>query len=106
MSLILNDGDGVPDAADASPNFTGDLVDNPRDVLDIHIDGYTTDATLVVEYQIRPDNPDHLWQTGNSFQWPNDKQGQITIVHENDVTMTPMLEITIPSPGSNSNNIV
>ncbi|MCP5098205.1 MAG: hypothetical protein GY943_21865, partial [Chloroflexi bacterium] len=99
-----NDGDRVPDAVDASPNFTGSIVSNPNSVLDINIDGYTTDSTLVVEYQIRPDTPNHLWQTNNSFRWPTDKAGQITIVHDREVTMTPMLEITIPAPGDNSNN--
>ncbi|MCP4419000.1 MAG: LamG domain-containing protein, partial [Chloroflexi bacterium] len=99
-----NDGDQVPDAVDASPNFTGSIVSNPNSVLDINIDGYTTDSTLVVEYQIRPDTPNHLWQTNNSFRWPTDMRGQITIVHDREVTMTPMLEITIPAPGDNSNN--
>ena len=101
-----NDGDGVPDAADSSPNFVGTIVDTAQDAIDINMTGYTTDSTLIVEYQIRPDNVDHLWQTGNSFIWPNDKQGQITFVHDREVTMIPMLEITIPSPASNSSNIV
>ena len=66
--------------------------------------------------QIRPENPEHLWQTGNYMDWPdNDPDGHIVRMRNNtmpgsngdgDMRLAPLLEITIPAPGANGNNIV
>ncbi|MEM7124821.1 MAG: LamG-like jellyroll fold domain-containing protein [Chloroflexota bacterium] len=101
-----NDGDGIPDAADLSPYYTGDLTASAQESLALNISGYTPNETLVVEYQIRPDNPAHLWQTNNQFNWPRDKAGQVTKVKDEVINLIPMLEVTIPNPATNNANRV
>ncbi|MEM7332006.1 MAG: hypothetical protein AAF490_07935, partial [Chloroflexota bacterium] len=101
-----NDGDGVPDKADLSPTYVGDIESTALENIQINVAGVSPGATVIVEYQIRPDNPDHLWHTNNSFEWPVDKEGQITKVQNRDIVLTPMLEIRIPNPEDNDSNIV
>ncbi|MCP4541339.1 MAG: LamG domain-containing protein, partial [Chloroflexi bacterium] len=116
-----NDGDGVPDRIDASPNYVGNLSTNAANDFSLALDGHdAAGRMLVVDFQLRPTNIDHLFQTNNVFDWPeNDTQGQITRINDNtladlgyngprtnrgDIILSPMLEIKIPDPTNNSNN--
>ncbi len=76
-----DDGDSVPDAVDISPydfedNDGGNFDwDNP---LLLQVDGLTPDEPAFVDFQLRPEREDHLWQALNILDWPaNDEQGQI-----------------------------
>jgi len=91
-----NDNDGVPDAADLTPNRAMDrngntggnaanaLPFNQDNPLKFKIDNLQRPGTsgmgyqTLVDFQLRPSNPAHLWQVNNVFDWPNgDEQGQI-----------------------------
>jgi len=118
-----NDGDGVPDSADSSPTYTGNLTTQAQDEFNLNLKNYTVDKSLLVDIEIRPTDPDQLWQTNNVLDWPaNDTEGQVTRVHDTtfldessfdsdaanldngDMLLTPMLEIKIPAPSNNASN--
>ena len=117
-----NDGDLVPDRVDISPNYNGSLATELQDTFNLALGGYDdiTDRTIVVEFQLRPPDPAHLFQTNNVLDWPGgDTQGQITRVKDNtladmgyigsrtdqgDILLAPMLEIKIPDPADNPDN--
>ncbi|MEM7798809.1 MAG: LamG-like jellyroll fold domain-containing protein, partial [Chloroflexota bacterium] len=101
-----NDDDQVPDRVDASPNSFNVLENSARSSLGVAFSGYTPGSTLNVEYQIRPDNDDLLWQINRSITWPTDREGQVILVNDREVSMTPMLAITIPDPSENPSNVV
>jgi hypothetical protein len=74
-----NDGDGVPDNLDLSPFTSKDDVtfsdDNP---FLLQLNNLETGLPTYVEFQLRPENLDHLWYTMNVLDWPKgDNQGQI-----------------------------
>ena len=99
-----NDGDGVPDGDDRVPSLANDIALNAQSEIDFRVDGFNSNETMIVDFQIRPDNPDHLWRANQTFNWPeNDRQGQITMIN-GEIQATPLLEIRIPAPSSNSNN--
>ena len=119
-----NDGDGVPDNVDSAPTYRGDLTRFAHDSFDLSLNDYdTTNAgALVVEFELRPQVYEHLFQSNNVFDWPsNDTKGQITRIegttfanqdnanfgsraHHGDVVVIPMLEITLPAPLTNTAN--
>jgi uncharacterized repeat protein (TIGR01451 family) len=116
-----NDGDLVPDSADISPFYNGSLSSELQHTFDLVIEGYeNTDRPLVVEFQLRPPDTAHLFQTNNVLNWPGeDTQGQIRRVRDNnlasagyigshasqgDILLAPMLEITLPDPADNPDN--
>jgi hypothetical protein len=118
-----DDNDGVPDSVDSSPTYTGDLTTNTQSVLNLSLNNYTTNKTILVDFELRPSDPDNLWQTGNVFDWPpEDLAGQITRVFtttfadvsgesdpaprlgQGDVMLTPMLQVKMPAPISNTLN--
>jgi hypothetical protein len=116
-----NDGDGVPDRLDASPNYTDDLSAELHSQLKLNLSGYDgTERSLVVDFQLRPSDLSHLFQTNNVLDWPsNDTQGQLARVNDNtladlgyvgdktangDMLLAPMLEIKIPAPTEDSAN--
>ncbi|MEM7034973.1 MAG: hypothetical protein AAF629_35865, partial [Chloroflexota bacterium] len=111
-----NDGDGVPDTVDGSPNYRGDLSTALQDEIDVELSGYEAGQTLLVEFQLRPEDAEQLWQTGNYMNWPsNDPTGHIARMRSNslpgsngegDLRIAPLLEITIPAPSDNGNNLV
>ena len=116
-----DDGDGVPDLIDLSPyefeNNAGDLFDEDHPLL-FQVDGLQADQPAFVDFQIRPENEEHLWYALNVLDWPsNDERGQIQRQQGNnstfediapegeaiapnadngDLRLIPMLEIEMP----------
>ncbi len=111
-----NDGDGVMDYDDDAP-WTSTMAD-AGESLNLSISGLQTDTPTIVDFQIRPDNPDHLWYANNILDWPDgDKEGNIhdydghTFADEGyftnndladygDMTLIPMLQIRTPDGSS------
>ena len=87
-----NDGDGVPDALDLSPFSRSTTHER------FHFDIKTNGNPTYVDFQLRPENPDHLRQTLQTWDWPPDWEGAMkdTDYSREDVHITPMLELTIP----------
>lgn len=71
-----NDGDGVPDRVDSSPNQAlrndnGTLSTFTEDIpFHLNVDGLMADTYAYVEFQIQPTNPDRLWYAYNVLDWP------------------------------------
>ncbi|ADI74152.1 Ricin B lectin [Methanohalobium evestigatum Z-7303] len=88
-----NDGDGVIDALDLSPFSKS--VSNESFEFNINTSGQPT----YLNFQIRPENPEHLNLFLQSWDWPDDSQGTMKDLNssKNDVDVTPMLELTVPS---------
>ncbi len=113
-----NDGDGVPDRVDLSPYSVVTPEDggafNSDTPLELQVDALQADTPVFVDFQIRPENADRLWQAMNVLDWPSgDERGQIMRKTGNDSTyadlgdpaanasngdmrLIPMLEIQIP----------
>ena len=84
-----NDGDGVPDSLDSAPTtvlaggqdsegYTGFI----SQTLDFELDAFQANKPLIIDLELRPENPDHLWYAMNVLDWPeNDKEGQIQHIH-------------------------
>jgi hypothetical protein len=89
---VDNDGDGVPDALDLSPFSRSTTHES------IHFDIQTNGNPAYINFQLRPENPDHLRQTLQTWDWPPDWEGSMkdTNCSKEDVHITPMLELTIP----------
>ncbi|WP_406669893.1 RICIN domain-containing protein [Methanolobus sp. ZRKC4] len=87
-----NDNDGVIDALDISP-FSKSMSNESFD-FNIKSSGNPT----YLNFQIRPDNPEHLNLIAQSWDWPDDYRSTMKDLNssENDVTVTPMLELTVP----------
>jgi len=116
-----NDGDGVPDRVDISPyramDNDGAAFDQQNPLL-FQVDDLEADRPVFVDFQLRPENEDHLWYALNVLDWPSgDEHGQIQRKAGNDSTfadgadsdqasvpnadngdmrLIPMLEIEIP----------
>ncbi len=76
-----NDDDGVPDRVDLSPfskmNNDGSPfnADNP---LALIVNDLQPGEPAFVDFQLRPENQDHLWHALNVLDWPSgDEEGQI-----------------------------
>jgi hypothetical protein len=85
-----NDNDGVPDGKDISPLSKSDVYDQ------FDFDVVTEGNPLYVDFQVRPENPDHLTLSLRNWDWPDsDHLGQIRGVPglAEDVQIFPMLEI-------------
>ncbi|MCP4543221.1 MAG: LamG domain-containing protein, partial [Chloroflexi bacterium] len=117
-----NDGDGVPDSVDSSPNYVGDPSTVAQDQFDLSLTGHDSanKRSLVVDFELRPTNADHLFLADNVYDWPtDDTEGQVTRVFTTtladegydgdktdygDMMVVPVLEIKIPAPGDNPDN--
>ena len=107
-----DDNDGVPDRVDLSPaNAVGGAwtsVGFQNQTLQFGLTHVAVDKPILVEFQLRPANPDHLWYSLNVLDWPtDDREGQIQRVNNatfgdsgksanGDMRLIPMLEIEIP----------
>ena len=123
-----NDNDGVLDGMDADPNHAvGSLANGLQDrQFNFSIDDYTHGRPLLVDFQLRPTNPEHLWYALSILDWPsNDRQGQVQRVFDTtladvsapppgqedsmllngDMRLVPMLEIEIPYQPGGANNL-
>jgi hypothetical protein len=106
-----NDGDGVEDGVDLSPQTRFDpaqVYAGPKPYL-LTVDG-AAPLPMYVDLQLRPKNPDHLTYSMNVLDWPAaDSAGQIQRVLDKtfadhdaadsdlgDMRLIPMLSIQIP----------
>ena len=114
-----NDNDGVPDRADLSPSYTGELSTLPQTHFNLSLAEYETGKPLVVEFQVRPTDTRRLWYNGNVLDWPaNDRAGQIRRLNDStfldeglfasspkaangDMMLQAMLELKLPYSASN-----
>ncbi len=119
-----NDNDGVPDRLDVAP-FTVSAAATPfgdANPLNLTLNGLTANQPTLVDFQLRPTAPNHLWFALNVLDWPqNDKAGQVQDVDgktyadlataagrapganeaNGDLKLIPMLEIRLPTNGAN-----
>ncbi len=74
-----NDGDGVPDRKDLAPltQATGSDGFSEEEAFHLTINDLEAGKPTLVDFQIRPSNPDHLWYAFNVLDWPWDGDGQI-----------------------------
>ena len=112
-----NDGDGVEDAIDLSTQLVSSAPYDADNPFEFAVDHLETDYPVLVDFQLRPTNPDHLLYGNRILDWPEfDYDGQITrgldttfantsdldarsteaAAAYGDVRVTPMLEISIP----------
>jgi len=114
-----NDGDGVPDHLDLSPYYKGDQTYTDKSPFELILDNLEQGQPTLVEFQLRPTDPKHLWYAFNVLDWPNgDRQGQMqdadgrTFYDEDnntsrspndngDVKVIPMLELRITGDPDN-----
>ncbi|NJO05067.1 MAG: hypothetical protein HC876_05800 [Chloroflexaceae bacterium] len=97
-----NDGDGVPDTLDLSPIFasrsdTTDYYTN-ENPLALVIEDLTPGKPTFVDFQIRPENPEHLWYATRVYDWPEDNQGQIQETDNKSLADVAREEGRSPSP--------
>ena len=119
-----NDGDGVKDSVDLSPNLRSTETFDADNPLKLEINNLNIDFPVLVDFQFRPTDPDHLSYSTRILDWPSDTQGQIqhgldttfattqnTDIRSTganadygDIRLVPMMEITMPfRPGHYSN---
>ena len=86
-----NDNDGVIDALDLSPFSSSEAKESFR--FNISSNGNPT----YLNFQIRPEDPEHLDLLSQSWDWPDDEKSTMKDLNgsENDVSITPMLELTV-----------
>lgn len=116
-----NDGDGVPDSKDLAPSAKGAATHDASTPLKLTLRNLTPGKPTVVEFQLRPQNPEQLWFAFNVLDWPQDSQGQVQDVDgktyadfaatqgrspdardsNGDMKLVPMLEIRVPNGGAN-----
>jgi hypothetical protein len=87
-----NDNDGVIDALDLSPFSRS----SPNESFEFNISSNGNPTYL--NFQIRPENEEHLKLLSQSWDWPDDSLATMKDLNGSteDVTVTPMLELTIP----------
>ncbi|MFN8471514.1 MAG: hypothetical protein U0822_04785 [Anaerolineae bacterium] len=120
-----DDNDGVPDAVDTGPttvigggrNTDGTVKGLANGTFDLSLQNQSPNWPTLVEFQLRPVNPQHLWYTLNVLDWPSDdRDGQIQRVFDTkfgssgkdangDIRLIPMLEIEIPFSGNGYGNL-
>jgi len=85
-----NDGDGVNDELDISPFSSSDLGSS------FHFDIETNGNPTYVNFQLRPNNTDHLRLPMQTWDWPEDWEGQMKQKDGSidDVEIAPVLELT------------
>lgn len=124
-----NDNDGVPDRLDISPaqgpqrSGTTNVTYGPDTPFTFQINNLRANTSALVDFQLRPTNPDHLWYAFNVLDWPQgDQQGTImdndggtfhTVFPDSqnpanadgDMRLLPTLEIRISTEGGAPTNL-
>ncbi len=78
-----NDGDGVPDRLDTAPltqsrlNGGSSTPFSDQQPFSLTLKNLTPDVPTFVDFQLRPENPKHLWYANNILDWPEDRVGQM-----------------------------
>ena len=87
-----NDNDDLPDSVDLSPMAVGDYA---QDFSLVTQGGDTFDGYLYVEFQVQPQNEDHLRYSTTPLDWPHDEKGQMTDLNDSteDLRLTPFMRI-------------
>ncbi len=86
-----NDGDQVPDSLDLSPFSRGAFSDTFQlNIVNTNFNGY-----LYIEFQIQPENLDHLRYSISFLDWPYDEKGPIQDLDDSlqDIRLTPLIRI-------------
>ncbi|TFH09771.1 MAG: hypothetical protein E4H14_03830 [Candidatus Thorarchaeota archaeon] len=85
-----NDSDGVNDIVDLSPYASSQTSSS------FQFDIATTGRPVYIEFQIIPENPEHLKLLSQTWNWPNDNEGTMRDLDgsTDDVIVTPLLNIT------------
>jgi len=116
-----NDNDGVADRRDLSPYVANSTIFGENAPLQLRLDNLTANKPAFVEFQLRPQDPKHLWYAFNVLDWPQDSAGQVQDVDNKsyadvatsqarvpdgneangDLKLFPMLEIRMPAAGAN-----
>lgn len=121
-----NDNDGVSDRKDLAPftRFQGTAAGfSESSPFQLKLSNLTADKPTFVEFQLRPQDTDHLWFAFNVLDWPQDRLGQVRDVDgksfadvivpnqtgpalpvneaNGDLKLIPMLELRIPDNGAN-----
>lgn len=88
-----NDNDGVEDRLDLSPFYRS--VSSQEFTFDIETDG----SPLFIEFQLRPDDAEHLKLINQYWNWKPDKEGTMKDLDnsEEDVQVIPTLEWKVDS---------
>ncbi len=92
---IDDDGDGVYDALDLNPEYVTEVQDFFRLTL-FQEDGTQTGAYQAIDFQVQPENLDHLRYTTSPLDWPDgDDQGPLQDVDssKNDIVLSPYLKV-------------
>lgn len=76
-----NDNDGVPDRRDLSPYVATPTTFGESTPLQLRLDNLTAGKPAFVEFQLRPQEPKHLWYAFNVLDWPQESVGQMQDVH-------------------------
>ncbi|PKO13959.1 MAG: hypothetical protein CVU39_16395 [Chloroflexi bacterium HGW-Chloroflexi-10] len=122
-----DDNDGVPTNVDSTPYRDASTLYTNTSPLKISVDNLTEDEPVFYDFEMRPQNPEHLTYIMNVLDWPSeDNDGQImrindTTFHDTmdsvdlnadprfdygDMRLIPMLELKItgnlPLPLTNS----
>jgi hypothetical protein len=71
-----NDGDGVPDRKDSAPNTRSTTLLTESNPFQLTIHNLTAGQPTFVDFQLRPQNPSHLWYAFNVLDWPMDDTAQ------------------------------
>ncbi len=105
-----NDGDGVPDRMDLSPynsmDNDGDPFDHGNPLL-LQVDDLEANKPVFVDFQLRPENEDHLWYALNVLDWPSgDEHAQIQRQAGNDSTFADVAEEGQSIPANSDNGDV
>ena len=87
-----DDGDGVSDAIDLNPTTVTEYRDFFR--LRIH-DHFSFDGYQIVEFQVQPQNTDHLRYSTTPLDWPVDTEGTLQDNRNRveELTLTPYLKV-------------
>lgn len=116
-----NDNDGVSDRQDLSPFSQGAATYGDASPLRLTLNNLTAGKPTLVDFQVRPTDPNRLWYAFNVLDWPNDSAGQVQDVDDKtyadraategraalpseangDMQLIPMLEIRLPTAGAN-----
>ncbi|MCE7989828.1 MAG: hypothetical protein DYG89_52445, partial [Caldilinea sp. CFX5] len=116
-----NDNDGVTDRRDLSPYVANPTTFGENAPLQLRLDNLSAGKPAFVEFQLRPQDPKHLWFAFNVLDWPQESAGQMQDVDNKsyadvataqarvpdaaesngDLKLFPMLEIRMPTAGAN-----
>ncbi|RIK42794.1 MAG: hypothetical protein DCC55_07765 [Chloroflexi bacterium] len=95
-----NDNDGVPDRLDLSPFTASNATYTEASPLQLTINQLTADKPTFVDFQLRPQNPAHLWYSFSVLDWPGqDSAGQVQDIDNKTFADFAIAQGRTPAPG-------